>query len=202
MLIKNSDSVLLPDYIIDFAKKIGINRQSKSRYLGIRDLRFSKFDPLFIDQNGAAGEIAFLIMLLNKEIIDFNEFKENLDKIKDTSPKSSKLGTDLGDIKLKNGYTIDVKTTNYMKGNLIIPEYKLNNSAVSHYVLIKGDIKKYIYYFGGIINTNDIKHVECEIKTNNGKKSYWLKDDLLNNINQGNNNLTMSTLIQDRNLWL
>lgn len=99
--------------------------------------------PTYADIEGILGEYAFCMYA-------------GIDTapIFDTSLRSSLDGTDSGDA-VYNGMNIDVKTTKYANGSLLIKKYKLDNPNIDAYVLITGYFGR--YEFKGFITVKEIK---------------------------------------------
>ena len=135
------------------AFKVGTNRNSISKSKGIYSNKKSKWQSdEFIDHNGAAGEIAFLGMMLDNNYIDIKEYDTNLKKIINPNFKPASLGLDDGDITIKD-LNIDVKTSTYKTAHLWITENKKNTNKIDGYVLVTGNIEKdNEFYFKGYLD--------------------------------------------------
>ena len=111
--------------------------------------------------NGECGELAFCKL--------FNCYPDlSLD------PQSSDLGTDLGDVVLF-GRTIDVKTTRYETGRLIVRNGKKVNG--DYCALMTGHYSSG-YTFKGMIR-QDLVIVDCRLKNFHGNTSYVVEQNEL-----------------------
>lgn len=108
----------------------------------IKSKRHSSF---FIDYNGAAGEIAFLGLMLENKNISNKEYDANLKLITSNQIKSAYKGLDDGDVIIK-GVKIDVKTSVYTNAHLWITENKRYTSLIDGYALMVGNIDKSNYF--------------------------------------------------------
>lgn len=126
-----------PERYIAF--KVGEERSKNCRKMGIKQNKHSFRSSLFIDQNGAAGEIALIGMLLELDIICKEKYTFELDRICKSELKSANLGLDDGDVEVLN-YNIDVKTSEYENAHLWLTDAKKNAIKVDYYCLFTGNI--------------------------------------------------------------
>jgi hypothetical protein len=124
---------------LSLAEETGLARTARARGA---NLEYSKKAEVqsqnFIDLNGAAGEIAFVGMLLNIGFITKEQYKKKLTFIRDAGITSARYGQDDGDVVL-NDIKIDVKTTQYPQGTLWITNNKRGAFKIDAYVLMTGD---------------------------------------------------------------
>lgn len=149
----------------DLAYSIGLERYEANRDAGVDPNLISGVDEIRMDQEGVCGEIA-----LSKGL---KQLDQDIEKIKDTSLRSVSRGTDEGDLIYK-GLILDVKTTKYEKGHLLIKKHKLN-AQVDGYALITG--WNGWYTFAGYIEKDEVEKVgRLE------KNVYWIKQEALKNL--------------------
>tara|TARA_Y100000592_G_scaffold86765_1_gene140471 strand:+ start:11203 stop:11703 length:501 start_codon:yes stop_codon:yes gene_type:complete len=149
----------------DLAYSIGLERYEANRNAGVDPNLISGVDEIRMDQEGVSGEIA-----LSKGL---GQLDQDMEKIKDTSLKSVLLGTDEGDVIYK-GLILDVKTTKYKNGHLLIKKHKLK-AQVDGYALITGWYGRYT--FAGYIEKDEVEKVgRLE------KNVYWIKQEALKNL--------------------
>jgi len=196
--MKKETRIKLPQHALDFAIRVGNARYAKSREQGVVDGKVAS-DAFFIDQNGAAGEVAFLILLLNYGLMDEAVFLGNLTEIARIDVRSAVAGTDTGDIVLQKGGTIDVKTTEYQSGSLIVLPHKLSNK-VDGYVLMKGSVKYGVFVFGGWKDREGVRNVPVSDPRGIGKYSHWLSAEKLNDIDKGQDS-GMHPLVMREDIW-
>jgi len=115
-----------------------------------------------LDVNGVAGELAFCRLIGADD-----------SEIRRIGVTSAALGTDLGDVEW-NGYRIDVKTTHYANGHLLITENKLKNSAIDGYVLMTGGGRDFVYR--GYISRDDVLAGTFDQGSPN---TYWIPQSAL-----------------------
>jgi hypothetical protein len=135
------------------AFKVANARMSKARENNIFENKKSKkHSSFFIDYNGAAGEIAFLGLMLSEKIISNIEYDKNLKLITSSQIKSAFKGKDDGDLVIKN-INIDVKTSVYSSAHLWITENKKYTSLIDGYVLMTGNVEKsYNFFYKGYLS--------------------------------------------------
>ena len=111
-----------------------------------------KHSSFFIDYNGAAGEIAFLGLLLDQNFIDNNDYDRNLKIITSNQIKSAYKGLDDGDLIIKD-FNIDVKTSVYKNAHLWITENKRYTKLIDGYTLMVGSVdKSNKFYYKGYLD--------------------------------------------------
>lgn len=111
-----------------------------------------KHSSFFIDYNGAAGEIAFLGLMLDNKKINNIEYDNNLKLITSNQIKSAYKGLDDGDLIIK-GIKIDVKTSVYKNAHLWITENKRFTKLIDGYALMVGNIdKSNNFYYKGYLD--------------------------------------------------
>lgn len=158
---------------LKFAREVGAARHMASRGASVFNARRSPRSDEFIDANGAAGEIALnSLLLMNGQITEL-EFYKNIDRLRDVSPKSALLRSDEGDL-TRQGERVDVKTTHYPTGNLIVQAKKLN-CVIDSYALVVGDIdQSALFSFKGKLSKE-----ELEVAPQDGSGSIWVRQDRL-----------------------
>lgn len=130
--------VTLSEDRLELAREVGEGRYTRCRSAGVYNGRHSGRGDDFVDVNGACGEVALLQLLLEQGL-STDDFNESLRLILDVSPKSAARGEDAGDL-LVGGQRIDVKTTHYETGSLIIaPQKQGSRSGVHGFALMTGD---------------------------------------------------------------
>ena len=139
-------------------RRYGVNRSA-----GMKDSRIDSdknADGWKMDLVGIAGEIAFSRL--------FNVYPDT-----DISVTCSSKGQDHGDVTIPfNGinYVVDVKTTIYSRGKLLVVPWKdFKNSGVDLYALMTGVFPSYV--FRGFISSKDLFRKE-NYQTMNGHKCY------------------------------
>jgi len=137
MLLRNK-TITLSQEMFAFAEAIGKGRYARSRESGIFNNRKSNLPDEFIDVNGACGEVAVNCLMFIYNAISMESFLDGIDMIRDNGIKSVASGSDLGDLILDNGQTLDIKTTHYTTGNLLITARKLR-SSIDLYAGCRGD---------------------------------------------------------------
>lgn len=124
---------------LELAEETGLARTARARGANLEySKKAERQSQNFIDLNGAAGEIAFVGMLLDIGYINKEQYKEKLQFIRDAGITSARYGQDDGDVVL-NGLKIDVKTTEYPHGTLWITNNKRGAYKIDGYVLMTGD---------------------------------------------------------------
>lgn len=124
---------------LSLAEETGLARTARARGANLDySKKAERQSQNFIDLNGAAGEIAFVGMLLDIGYITKEEYKEKLVFIRNAGITSARYGQDDGDVVL-NGIKIDVKTTEYSYGTLWITNNKRGAYKIDAYVLMTGD---------------------------------------------------------------
>jgi hypothetical protein len=119
---------------------------------------------VFIDQNGAAGEIVFAAMLLDHGLYTKDQYKAALVTIREAGITSAYQNLDDGDL-VWNGMKIDVKCTEYVDGGLWLTNNKFYAKKLDAYVLITGSSTDWTYTFRGFIESS-----YC--------LTYWLKSQI------------------------
>tara|TARA_Y100001958_G_C21214073_1_gene539565 strand:+ start:535 stop:1068 length:534 start_codon:yes stop_codon:yes gene_type:complete len=160
------------------AFKVGSNRNFVSKERGIHSNKKSKWQSdEFIDQNGAAGEIAFLGMMLDNNYIDIESYDMNLKKIIDPNFKPASLGLDDGDVLIRD-LNIDVKTSTYKTAHLWITKNKKSTNKIDGYVLLTGNIEKdSVFFFKGYLDHKFI--IENWNITKSGTSGKFRQDELV-----------------------
>jgi len=125
---------------MDLAHKTGQARTQRAKNAGLNAKTWSKRGKVFIESNGAAGEIALAGILLREGLIGKTKHQQLLDDIFNAGVSSAYAGTDNGDIDI-GGLTIDIKATEWAGGYLPVSQDKLRAKLIKHYVLITGDIE-------------------------------------------------------------
>ena len=136
------------------ATVVGKARHNRARDRGIPDAREAE-DAIYIDINGAAGEIALAGLLHRVEVFDKETWEKLLSTIAEAQDISAAQGTDNGDL-LVGGLTIDVKTTHYPNGKLWIHSRKLR-SPIDYYSLMIGDYRSGSFIYKGSLSAQDVR---------------------------------------------
>lgn len=130
--------VYLTPEMIELGKFLGDKRFKIAREEGIHNARHSPKGDEFVDRNGMCGEIAFLVGLMANKRITPAYFFKSLEMIKTCANKSAARKEDTGDIAVREGLVVDVKTTDYRDGHLIVKQKKLG-CPIDAYALMVGD---------------------------------------------------------------
>lgn len=139
---------------------------------------------VFIDQNGAAGEIAFAAMLLDHKLFTEEQYRSALKNIREAGITSAYQNLDDGDVQWE-GFKIDVKTTEYEDGGLWLTNNKRYAKKLDMYVLITGTSDDWEYTFRGYqssawcLNNWEYKVFSTERKAERWKPAYFNQDELL-----------------------
>jgi len=126
-------------------------------------------DPIVSDSEGVAGEFAFAQMV--------NAGDDVWAEIKRIGVTSAAQGTDKGDVTF-NGRCIDVKTTKYESGHLLVYAHKLDNAQIDGYALLTG-YKGHYTYRGYISRLAIIKGVDTGRFTMQSRNTYWVDQGAL-----------------------
>jgi hypothetical protein len=121
----------LNDYEISTCRWLATGRHSGNRTDNVKNSKIGPQSNDFTDWNGLCGELAFckLLNLYPAGVFDVN-------------PRSAKKGQDKGgDIILRSGLTVDVKTTKRTNGRLLTPIWK-RVGTVDLLALMVGDVDK------------------------------------------------------------
>lgn len=140
---------------------------------------------VFIDQNGAAGEIAFAAMLLDHDLYTKEQYEAALKDIREAGITSAYQNLDDGDL-VWEGLKIDVKTTEYADGGLWLTNNKRYARKLDGYVLITGSSDDdWTYTFRGYrtsswcLNNWEYKVFNPQRKAERWKPAYFNQDELL-----------------------
>lgn len=136
------------------AKTIGEARHYRARANDVPDARAAE-DAIFIDVNGAAGEIALAGLLYRVGVLDKETWEEALNTIATAQSVSAAQGEDNGDL-LVEGLRIDVKTTHYPSGMLWLHARKLR-SPIDYYSLMTGDYRDGTFIYRGSLSAEDAR---------------------------------------------
>lgn len=136
------------------AKTVGEARHNRARVNGVPDARAAA-DAIYIDINGAAGEIALAGLLYRVGVYTCASWEEALNTIADAQSVSAAQGEDNGDL-LVEGLRIDVKTTHYPNGRLWLHARKLR-SPIDYYSLMTGDYKSGSFIYRGSLSAEDAR---------------------------------------------
>jgi len=139
MSILKGTKVEISQELLDEAYAIGKQRHIYNRSRHIQDQQRTGASWYQVDGEGVCGEMAFA------QLIDAPN--SEWEKIRTVSAKSVANKSDFGDC-VYLGKSIDVKTTKYEFGNLIIVNSKLTNLADA-YALMTGF--RGVYNFRGVI---------------------------------------------------
>lgn len=167
--MRKGTEVTLADKLIAEAYDIGKQRHLLARKNGVYDNQQSGSSWYLVDGEGVCGEMAFAQMI--------NAPEPEWERIRTLQNLSAENGTDLGDCKYR-GLNVDVKTTKYSSGHLIITASKLNNLADA-YVLMTGFNGQYI--FRGAISKQRIKDGISKFALQ-GNGSVWIHQDHLKSL--------------------
>lgn len=157
--------IKLSKTLLDEAYELGRARYENNRQNGVLRNDISGVDPVISDCEGVAGELAFAQMV----DADTTETKR-------IGLTSSEQGTDTGDVHF-NGLNIDVKTTKYASGHLLVYKHKLDNTNVDGYALITGWHGQYV--FRGYISKEAIKTGGFPTLS---KNTLWVHQDALKDL--------------------
>lgn len=136
------------------AQTVGEARHNRARANEIPDARVAE-DAIFIDINGAAGEIALAGLLYKVEVFDKETWEKLLSTIAEAQTVSAAQGTDNGDL-LVGGLNIDVKTTPYREGKLWLHARKLL-SPIDYFSLMVGDYRWGSFIYKGSLSAVDAR---------------------------------------------
>lgn len=136
------------------ARIVGEARHTRARANGVPDARVAA-DAIYIDVNGAAGEIALAGLLYNADVFDKETWEEALYSIAQAQDVSAAQGTDNGDL-LVEGLRIDVKTTPYTDGKLWLHARKLR-SPIDYFSLMVGDYNYGSFIYKGSLSAEDAR---------------------------------------------
>lgn len=120
-------------------KELANERYESNRKSGVRDQKIGKQSNEFVDLQGVSGEFAFC------RIFDVEP---------DTSIYPRNAKRDKGDTVLDDGTVVDVKTTHYPNGKLLVVPWKVANSKADYYGLMVGAFPT--YEFKGFIHRDDM----------------------------------------------
>ena len=136
----------------------------------IESKKSKRHSSFFIDYNGAAGEIAFLGLMVDKNIIDSCSYDKNLKMIISNQIKSAYKGLDDGDLLIK-GIKIDVKTSVYTNAHLWITENKRFTKLIDGYALMVGNVdKSNKFYYKGYLDHSFVLNNWYKTSSNVGGK--------------------------------
>jgi len=136
----------------------------------IENKKSKRHSSFFIDYNGAAGEIAFLGLMIDNKIIDNHSYDKNLKMIISNQIKSAYKGLDDGDLFIR-GVKIDVKTSVYRNAHLWITENKRYTSLIDGYALMVGNIdKSNEFYYKGYLDHSFVLNNWHKTSSNVGGK--------------------------------
>lgn len=136
------------------ARTVGEARHNRARANDVPDARVAE-DAIFIDINGAAGEIALAGLLYKAEVYTKETWEEALTFIAEAQDVSAAQGTDNGDL-LVDGLRIDVKTTPYRDGVLWLHARKLR-SPIDYFSLMVGDYNYGSFIYRGSLSAEDAR---------------------------------------------
>lgn len=124
----------------NLAFEVAKKRENDSKSLCIiNNKKSTKRSSIWINYNGAAGEIAFTKIMLENNIISKEEYKACLSKIVNDKLKPASIGLDDGDIRIKN-FNIDIKTSEYANAHLWLTKNKKSANKIDYYALLIGNI--------------------------------------------------------------
>lgn len=151
-MIHKSYTLSPPERVL--ARTVGEARHNRAYSQHIPDARYSE-DAIYIDVNGAAGEIALAGLLYKAEVYSKDAWEEVLNSIANAPPVSAAQGTDNGDL-LVEGLRIDVKTTPYRDGKLWLPARKLR-CPIDYFSLMVGDYNYGSFIYRGSLSAEDAR---------------------------------------------
>ncbi len=170
-MIKGVVIQLAPD-LYDEACELGRARYENNRQHGVLKNDIKGVDPVHGDSEGVAGELAFA-QLVDADPAQWAEIRR-------IGVTSAAQGTDKGDVTFQ-GRCIDVKTTTYDSGHLLVYAHKLDNAQIDGYALLTGH--KGRYTFRGYISRLDIiDGVEAGRFTMQSRNTYWIDQDALHDL--------------------
>ncbi len=167
--MRKGTEVILSDKLITEAYEVGKQRHLLARKNGVHDNQQSGSSWYIVDGEGVCGEMAFAQMT--------NAPESEWERIRTLQNLSAEKGTDLGDC-LYKGLNVDVKTTKYSSGHLIITTSKLNNLADA-YALMTGFNGHYV--FRGAISKQRIKDEVSKFALHDNG-SIWIHQDHLKSL--------------------
>ena len=170
-MIKNTPIELSPALLSE-ARELGRARYDNNRENGVLKREIAGVDPVQGDVEGIAGEMAFAQMV--------NAGDDVWAEIRRIGVTSSTSGTDTGDVTV-NGFNIDVKTTKYDGGHLLVYAHKLKNTSVDGYALMTGWGGSYIFR-GCISRQAVIEGVEAGRFTMQSRDTYWVSQAALTDL--------------------
>ena len=127
----------------DEGYRLGRARYENNRQHAINTHQIKGVDPVKSDCEGVCGELAFAQMVGAGD-----------DQIKHIGVTTRE--SDEGDV-IYNGVRIDVKTTRYLNGHLLIYSHKLQNPKIDGYVLMVGHFGRYC--FKGFISSDEVREL-------------------------------------------
>ena len=151
-MIHRSYTLSAPERVL--ARTVGEARHNRAYSQHIPDARISE-DAIYIDVNGAAGEIALAGLLYKVGVFTKASWEEALNAIANAPPVSAAQGTDNGDL-LVEGLRIDVKTTPYRDGKLWLHARKLR-SPIDYFSLMIGDYNYGSFIYRGSLSAQDAR---------------------------------------------
>ena len=164
--------IQLSDDLYNEAVTLGRARYDNNRQHGVLKVDIEGVDPVQGDTEGVAGEMAFAQLI--------NAGDDVWAEIRRIGVTSSAAGTDKGDATFQ-GRNIDVKTTRYDGGHLLVYAHKLKNTLVDGYALMTG--YKGQYTFRGYISCEAITEgVEAGRFTMQSRDTYWVHQDALTDL--------------------
>lgn len=132
-------SIKLNNFEQKLCKALAQLRHSSNRESSVKNSKIGPQSNEETDLEGISAEMAFCKLM-------------NLYPDLSISPRSSQAETDKGDVTLKNGKTVDVKTTKYSNGKLLAPLWKKQTG--DYFVLMVGSFPE--YNFKGFIEQEKV----------------------------------------------
>jgi len=137
--------IQLSTKLLDEAYAVGQQRHRSCLRHGLKNTLYSSSGREFVEGEGVCGEFAFVQMIKGS--------KDAWERVRQIRIQSASKGTDLGDCSWGK-LQLDIKTTKYSQGHLLISPKKLMTS-IDGFVLMTGFGGK--YQFAGYISQHQVR---------------------------------------------
>lgn len=152
--------IKLSDEDITTCKKLAQERYGSNRSSGVENKKIGKQSDEFVELQGIGGEFAFCRIF-------------GLEPDQTIAPRGTK--TDKGDVWLPNGTLVDIKTTHYRTGKLLVPTWK-QDSKIQYFGLMVGTFP--IFEFKGWIERENILTEDRLLNLGYGLTHYATQEEL------------------------